>query len=454
VLFADLLLRKRNGARLAPAEIHELIRAYLCDEVTDYQMAAFLMAVWFVGLDPEETAALVEAMTRSGEVLDLSAVPGVKVDKHGLGGAAQPVSELVVPLVAAAGVPVPMMSGRGMGHTRGTLDKLEAIPGFRADLAPGEIVAALRDVGGVIVGATSRLVPADRRLLALRATTGTIDSVPLIAASVLSKKFAEGADRVVVDVKVGSGSLIPDGKKAEELAALLVAVGHEWGRAVVCYLTDMDQPLGYRLGTLLELEEVVAILRGRMDPRSRLLREVALVLAGEMLVLGERAPSHARARARLEELIASGAALAKLREIVERQGGDPRVLDDPARGGTATHTLAVEVPATGFVARMNAFEVGMAAVTLGAGRQRMADAIDRSAGIVLRVKRGSRVERGEVLAVLHGNDQGRLEAARARLLDAVAIGPERPAARPLVRARVDASGWHPVDSIDDLAAAG
>jgi pyrimidine-nucleoside phosphorylase/thymidine phosphorylase len=391
-------------------------------------------------------------MTASGETVDLSSIPGITVDKHGLGGAAQPVSEIVVALVAAAGVPVPMMSGRGMGHTRGTLDKLEAIPGFRADLSPEEFVAAVREVGGAIVGATPRLVPADRRLLALRAATGTIDSVPLIAASVLSKKFAEGAQRVVVDVKVGAGSLIPDDAGAEALAVLLVEVGRQWGRQVVCYLTDMDQPLGHRLGTLIELEEVVAILKGSADPRSRLLREVALVLAAEMLVLGERARSHAEARACVERLLAEGAALAKLRQVVARQGGDLRVLDDPGRAGRAALSETVRSPSAGFVTRMNAFDVGMAAVTLGAGRQRMDDVIDRTAGIVLEVKRGARVEPGQPLAVLHGNDGARIAAARQRFLAAVTIGAEPPAPRPLVRARVDAAGRHPVVSLDDLAA--
>lgn len=452
MLFYDLLLRKRNGGRLAPGEIHEVIGAYLKDEVTDYQMAAFLMAVWFVGLDAEETSALVETMTRSGEILDLSEVPGIKVDKHGLGGTAQPVSEIVVSLVAAAGVPVPMMSGRGMGHTRGTLDKLEAIPGFRIHLSPAEIVAALREVGAVIVGATAELAPADRRLLALRAVTGTIDSVPLIAASVLSKKFAEGADRVVVDVKLGSGSLIPDEARAAELATLLVAVGRRWGKEVVCYLTDMNQPLGHRIGTAIELGEVVAILRGSTDRRSRLLREVAIVLASEMVVLGGRATTREEARALVEAQITSGAALGKLKAIVARQGGDAGVLDDLSRLPPASLAVEVPAPAAGFVQRMDAYGVGMAAVTLGAGRQRMEDAVDHAAGIVLAVKRGARVERGQTLAVVHGNDRARIEAARARLLDAVTIGAAQPEPRPLVRARADADGTHPVATIDDLEA--
>ncbi|HWP35587.1 MAG TPA: thymidine phosphorylase, partial [Thermodesulfobacteriota bacterium] len=326
----DLIRAKRDGAALGEAELAFLVRGLLDGDVPDYQMAAFLMAVVFRGMTAAETAALTRVMRDSGRVLDLSAVPGVKVDKHSTGGVGDKVSLVLVPLVAAAGVPVPMIAGRALGHTGGTLDKLEAIPGLRTDLSADRVVAQVQAIRCAIAGQTAELAPADRRIYALRDATATVESIPLITASILSKKLAEGIDALVLDVKVGRGAFMPDETAARQLAASLVAVAREAGLRTVACLTDMDQPLGLAVGNALEVAEAVRVLRGERGPGLDEVRELTLVLGGWMLVLAGAAADPGEGGAVLAELLDDGAALAAFRALVAAQGGDPAVADDPA----------------------------------------------------------------------------------------------------------------------------
>jgi pyrimidine-nucleoside phosphorylase/thymidine phosphorylase len=405
-------------------------------EVPDYQMAAFCMAVFFRGMDPEEVSALTGAMLRSGDVLDLSDVPGAKVDKHSTGGVGDKVSLALAPLVAACGVRVPMISGRGLGHTGGTLDKLEAIPGFRTDLPPDRFRALVRDVGACLVGQTARLAPADRRLYALRDVTATVESIPLIAASIMSKKLAEGIDALVLDVKVGPGAFMKTAADARTLARTLAGIGRAAGKRVTALLTDMSQPLGRAVGNALEVGEAVELLRGG-GPAD--LREVTVALGAEMLLLGGGAADGASARRAIEGAIADGRGLAKLEEIVAAQGGDPAGLRDPGRLPRAPRTYEVPAPAAGFVQAIDCEAIGLAAVALGAGRAKVEDRVDPAVGIVVHRRIGDRVERGEPLCTVHEGDGSEPRArAGARLAGAFRIGEERAAPPPLVLERIEA----------------
>lgn len=432
----DLILKKRDGGTLSREELDFLVQGYVRGEVPDYQMAALLMAVYFRGMEPGEVADLTMAMVESGDRMDLGSIPGIKVDKHSTGGVGDKTTLVLAPLVAAAGVPVAKMSGRGLGHSGGTLDKLESIPGLTVDISPDRFLEQVRRIGVAVVGQSRRLVPADGKMYALRDVTGTVDSLPLIASSVMSKKIAAGADAIVLDVKTGSGAFMKDFDAALALARTMVDIGERAGRRTRALITNMDQPLGHAVGNTLELREAVATLAGG-GPAD--LRELCLVLGSHMLVLGGAARDLAEARSRLEELLVSGAALARLRAMVEAQGGDPRAVLPPtvqAQGGdpraappprpsTATAPTApaddllpvaryvhpVPARADGYVARVDALLVGRAAMVLGAGRARKEDRIDPAVGIVLRRKVGDPVARGEPLADVHYNDSDRLPAA-------------------------------------------
>jgi pyrimidine-nucleoside phosphorylase len=416
------------------ADIAALVDGFTRGEIPDYQMAAFCMAVFFRGMDAGEVGALTEAMLRSGDVLDLSDIPGAKVDKHSTGGVGDKVSLALAPLAAACGVKVPMISGRGLGHTGGTLDKLEAIPGFRVDLPVERFRELVRDVGACLLGQTARLAPADRKLYALRDVTATVESIPLIAASIMSKKLAEGIDALVLDVKVGSGAFMKRLEDARTLAHTLAGIGRGMGKKVAALLTAMDQPLGRAVGNALEVVETIELLRGGGPPD---LREVTVELVAEMLVLGGVAPDLPSARDAVGAAIADGRGLAKLEEIVRAQGGEAAAIRDPERLPRAPRTYEVRAPAAGRVVALDAEAVGLAAVALGAGRARLEDRVDPAVGLVVHHKVGDAVERGEPLCTVHEGDRSEpRDRITARLLQAWSIGPEAPGPRPLLLERI------------------
>jgi pyrimidine-nucleoside phosphorylase len=422
---AELIQRKRDGGELSAGEIGELVLAYARDEVPDYQMAAFCMAVYFQGLTPGETHALTDAMVRSGETVDLSALGRKVVDKHSTGGVGDKTSIALGPVVAACGVPFAKMSGRGLGHTGGTLDKLEAIPGFNVELAMDAFLRQVAEIGMAIIGQTAELVPADKRLYALRDVTATVDIIPLIASSIMSKKIAGGADAIVLDVKVGDGAFMKTLESARELAEAMRELGVRAGREVVCELTDMDQPLGRAVGNALEVREAVDTLRGE-GPED--LVELVLGASGHLLALSDLGVDQAEGRQGAEEALASGAALDLYERWVRAQGGDPAVEALPA----APVVRTVPAPEVGFVQGIAATAIGEAALRLGAGRVRKEDEIDHSVGIVCLAKRGDRVEPGSSLAEVHARSDEAAERALQEVTAAYRLGPEQPERRPIV----------------------
>jgi pyrimidine-nucleoside phosphorylase len=430
----ELIKAKRDGKRLAPEDIRAFIEAYTVGTVPDYQMAALCMAVFFRGMDAVELGAWTRAMLESGEVLDLSDTPGVKVDKHSTGGVGDKVSVSLAPLAAACGVPVPMISGRGLGHTGGTVDKLLSIPGFRMDLPVSEYRRLVREVGCCLISQTASIAPADKKLYALRDVTATVDCIPLIASSIMSKKLAEGINALVLDVKVGSGAFMKRVEDARTLARTMIGIGAEMGRKVTALLTDMDQPLGRAVGNALEIVEAVEMLRGRAPADYT---EVTMVLTAEMLVLGGKAASIPEARQKLERVVADGTAVLKLKEIVWAQGGDPRAIDDYALLPRARSTSDVLAPREGFVTAIDTEAVGLAAVALGAGRARVDSVIDPAVGFTLLRKVGEPVKAGEPIVRVHYNEPGPVEEVKARLLAAYHFGPQAPAPRPLVVERLE-----------------
>jgi pyrimidine-nucleoside phosphorylase len=427
---ADLIRRKRDAAELLPEEIRFLVDGYTRGDIPDYQMSAWLMAAFLRGLNGAETAALTDAMLHSGKVLDFSDIPGRKVDKHSTGGVGDKTSLIIAPIVAAAGLRVPMISGRGLGHTGGTLDKLESIPGFNVNLSLAEFRRALRTVGCGLIGQTAEIAPADKKMYALRDVTGTVENRSLICASIMSKKLAEGCDALVLDVKVGSGAFLKTEGDAALLAELMVETGRRMGKHVVALLTDMNQPLGRTAGNAMEVVESLEVLSGA-GPED--LRELCLVLAAWMLFLGERVNSVEAGKRLAAELIASGQAREKFREIVKQQGGDTRVVDDPKLLPRAAHTLDVAAAADGYIAATQCEQLGVAVVVLGGGREKKEDSVDPAVGLVFRKRNGDRIARGEPLCTLHYNSAARLDEARRLIETAYMIAPQPPAAgRPLV----------------------
>jgi pyrimidine-nucleoside phosphorylase len=414
----DVIRKKRDGVELSRGEIESLVNAYTRGDIPDYQVSAWLMAVVLRGMTRGETAALTDAMLRSGEVLDLSSLPKKKVDKHSTGGVGDKTSLVLAPLAAAAGVVVPMISGRGLGHTGGTLDKLEAIPGFNVNLPVAEFRRVLEVCGCAMIGQTAEIAPADRKLYALRDVTGTVESPYLICASIMSKKLAEGIDALVLDVKTGSGAFMKSEKDAAFLAELMVETGERMGKRVVALITDMDQPLGCMIGNSLEVVEVVDVLRGE-GPED--LRQLCIELAGWMLHLGGVSDSVAEAKKQSEKLIASGQALERFRQMVELQGGDPRTIDDPKKLPQARHTMTISSPKAGYLASLQCEQVGTACVILGGGRERKEDSVDPSVGIVLHKKVGDAVAAGEPLATVYYNDEARAARAKHRLEESYQI---------------------------------
>ena len=429
----ELLAAKRDGGALSPDEIRGLIDGFVRGEVPDYQMSAFAMAVFFRGMSRDETVALTLAMRDSGTVVDLSAVPLAKVDKHSTSGVGDKVSICLAPLVAACGVAVPMVSGRGLGHTGGTLDKLEAIPGFSVSLPIARYRELVAEVGTCMIGQTAELAPADKRLYALRDVTATVESIPLIVASILSKKLAEGIDGLVLDVKVGSGAFMKTEAQARELATALVEVARGAGKKCVAWLTRMDRPLGRAVGNALETIEAFEVLHGR-GPED--LVEVTLALGASMLVLGGVAATEDEARARLRAAIADGSAAAVARKMVAAQGGDPRAVDDPAVFARAPVIREVRAPRQGFITAIDTHAVGTAGVALGAGRVRAEDAVDPAVGFAFERNTGDAVTEGEVIAWVHAGDETRADEAVSRLLQAITVGDHAPASAPLLVGRV------------------
>jgi pyrimidine-nucleoside phosphorylase len=425
----DLIIRKRDGGELGEEEIDFLVAGIARGDIPDYQAAAFLMAVVCRGMSDAETALLTRAMIRSGEVIDLSRIAGPLVDKHSTGGVGDKVSLPLAPLAAACGLRVPMMSGRSLGHTGGTLDKLESIPGYRTDLTTARFVEGVERIGFAMIGQSDAVVPADRRLYALRDVTGTVESVPLITASILSKKFAEGATALVFDVKTGSGAFMQRPEQARELAVSLVRAAAGLGRRAAALITDMDQPLGRTVGNFLEVEEAVGCLQGR-GPAD--LEALTLRLAGWMLTLGGLCPDPDEGERIARSRLADGSAWRRFLANVEFQGGDVQTLLDPRRSPRARLGRAVATPAEGFVLRVDARALGMAGVVLGAGRSRKEDRVLPGVGVTLLKVAGDSVRANDELAMVHADDEARLEEARRLVAGAYAIGDEPPPDRPLV----------------------
>jgi pyrimidine-nucleoside phosphorylase len=426
----DVIRKKRDGGELSQGEIESLVNAYTAGDIPDYQVSAWLMAVVLRGMTRAETAALTDAMLRSGEILDLSSLSAKKVDKHSTGGVGDKTSLVLAPLAAAAGVAVPMISGRGLGHTGGTLDKLESIPGFNVNLPVAQFRNILGACGCAMIGQTAEIAPADRKLYALRDVTGTVESPYLICASIMSKKLAEGIDALVLDVKTGSGAFMKNEKDAAFLAELMVETGERMGKQVVALITDMDQPLGCMIGNALEVVEVVKVLRGE-GPDD--LHQLCIELAGWMLHLGGVSATVAEGKEQSEKLIASGKAFDKFRQMVKLQGGDPRAIDDPRILPQARHTMTVSSPKDGYLASLQCEQVGTACVILGGGRERKEDSVDPAVGIVLHKKVGDAVSIGEPLATIYYNAEARAASARQLLEESYRIA-DSPAAerRPLI----------------------
>lgn len=418
ILISDVIRAKRDGNELSPAEIAAFIDGYTSGAVPDYQASALLMAIVWRGMSDAELGAWTEAMLRSGEVIDLSDVPGYKVDKHSTGGVGDKVSLPLAPLAAEAGLRVPMISGRGLGHTGGTLDKLEAIPGFRTDLSVARFRELVDRLNVGLIGQTAEIAPADKKLYALRDVTATVECIPLIASSIMSKKLAEGIDGLVLDVKTGSGAFMARREDARALATTMVAIGRTAGRDVVARITDMSQPIGRWVGNALEVIESVEVLQGR-GPAD--LRALTIELTAEMLVLAGSDATHDAGRARAARILDSGAALERFERVVEAQGGDPRALTDRSRLPGYRSRLDVAAASDGFVSAMDCAEIGRASLMIGAGRARKEDAIDPGVGIQVHARLGDRVEAGAPLFTLCYNDDREVVAAARRLRAAVAI---------------------------------
>jgi pyrimidine-nucleoside phosphorylase len=434
----DLIRKKRDGGELSSDEIGFLVRAYTDDEIPDYQMAAWLMAVLIRGMNGPELGALTGAMLHSGEVLDLSDLPGPKIDKHSTGGVGDKTSLIIAPVVAAAGVTVPMISGRGLGHTGGTLDKLQSIPGFNINLSLSEFRRVLRACGCGLIGQTAEIAPADKKLYALRDVTATVESPNLICASIMSKKLAEGIDGLVLDVKTGSGAFMKTEKDSVHLAELMVETGERMGKKMVALITDMDQPLGLKVGNALEVEECIEVMNGD-GPAD--LREISVELAAWMLYLAGRTRSVDTGRQLADQLIRDRSALKKFREIVVEQGGDPGAIDDPRRLPQARNRMPVLSSATGFVEAIQCEQVGIASLVLGGGREKKEDTIDPAVGLVLHKKVGDAVQKGEPLCTLHYNSDARLGSAQNLLQQAYRIADKPPTVRrPLIYRVISGKG--------------
>lgn len=432
----DIIMKKRNGLPLTQPEISYFVSGFTAGQIPDYQMSALLMAIYFQGMNAQETAWLTDAMANSGDLVDLSAIAGIKVDKHSTGGVGDKTTLIVAPIVAACGVPVAKMSGRGLGHTGGTIDKLESIPGFQTTLEKEDFFAIVRRVGLSIIGQSGDIAPADKKLYALRDVTATVDNLSLIASSIMSKKIASGANAIVLDVKTGSGAFMKTLDDAVKLAKAMVDIGEKVGRKIIALITDMDVPLGHAIGNTLEVIEAVETLQGR-GPAD--LEAVSIELAANMLYLAEKGTLK-ECQAMAREMLNNGAAFEKLKAMTQAQQGDVRFLEEPSRFKKAAVIHEVKALTSGYVTAMDTERCGIASVILGAGRENKGDPIDYSAGIILRRKTGEWVSQGETLAELHTNQPESIEAAQDMLLTAIQISSQSPQEKPLIYARVSYDG--------------
>jgi pyrimidine-nucleoside phosphorylase len=424
----DLITKKRDGGELTENDINSLIRGYTDGTIPDYQMSAMAMAIFFRGMTPTERANLTMAMVHSGETIDLSEIAGIKVDKHSTGGVGDTTTLVLAPLVASIGVPVAKMSGRGLGHTGGTIDKLESVPGFHVEIDNGTFIELVNRNGLAVIGQSDNLTPADKKLYGLRDVTGTVNSIPLIASSIMSKKIASGADAIVLDVKTGDGAFMKEMAEAEDLAACMVDIGNRVGRRTVAVLSDMSQPLGNAIGNALEVKEAIDTLRG-VGPQD--LTELCLTLGSHMAVLAGVASSKEEARVLLEQAIANGQALEKFRTFLASQGGDASIVDEPERLPTAKYRFEVPSKESGFVAAIAAENMGLAAMLLGAGRATKESKIDLAVGIVLHKKVGDSVRAGESLATIHANNEA-VQEVMAKIYESMRIQEQMVTPPPLV----------------------
>lgn len=435
--FCDLIIKKRNGLRLSEKEIDYAIKAFDEGEIPDYQMSAMLMAIYFQGMDIKEIKYLTMAMVNSGKIIDLSSIPGIKVDKHSTGGVGDTTTLALAPMVAAAGVPVAKMSGRGLGHTGGTIDKLESIKGFKTELSLNQFIDIVKKVGASVISPTSDLAPADKKLYALRDVTGTIDSIPLIVGSIMSKKLAAGADAIVLDVTTGSGAFMQEYKDSLKLGKIMVDIGLELGKETVAVVSNMDEPLGFAIGNSLEVKEAIDILENR-GPED--LRNLCLALGAHMLKLGGTAKNYKEGRNRLEKILKEGTAFDKFKEMVAAQGGNAKVVDKPELLPVAKYCTKIKADINGYIQKIDSRLIGESAMLLGAGREKKESEIDLSVGIILKKKVGSKVNINEDLAEVYYNDSEKLKEAKNKLFSSFVIGDRKPKKLPLILATISKEG--------------
>ncbi|HVN47703.1 MAG TPA: thymidine phosphorylase [Bacteroidota bacterium] len=437
----ELIRKKREGGSLTEEEFRYMITNYVEGRVPDYQMSAFLMAAFFRGMSKEETLTFTKLMLHSGAVLDLSEIPGIKVDKHSTGGVGDKVSLILAPMVAACGVPVPMISGRGLGHTGGTLDKLESILGFRTNLSIDEYKRVIREIGLVMIGQTKEIAPADKKMYALRDVTATVECIPLIAGSIMSKKLAEGIDALVLDVKTGRGAFMQTYERSLELAQTLVDIGNGFGKETIGFITDMNQPLGTAIGNWLEVVESVECLRGTSgnNDASADLMEVTYVLSGAMVYLGKKAKSIEEGIEKCKRTIQDGSAYKKFLDLVRIQGGNVETIEHLETYPKSKYSIEIRSTQKGFVESIDSFELGLTSIMLGAGREKIDDVLDMKAGIVLKKKVGDAITKGEPLAFLYTDRQHVLDAANRRIAKAYSIAPQCPQKKPLILKKITAS---------------
>ena len=442
----ELIRKKREGGTLTEEEFRYLISGYVAGNIPDYQMSAFLMACFFRGMSDTETVTFTKLMQYSGEVLDLSEIPGIKVDKHSTGGVGDKVSLILAPIVASCGVPVPMISGRGLGHTGGTLDKLESIPGFSTSLSIAEYKRVIKEIGLVMIGQTKEIAPADKKMYALRDVTATVECIPLIAGSIMSKKLAEGIDALVLDVKTGRGAFMQSYERSLELAQALVKIGNMSGKTeTIGFITDMSQPLGSAIGNWLEVVESVECLRGSLgtNDHSSDLMEVTHLLSGAMLMLGKKAGTVQEGIEKSKQAIKNGSAYDKFLQLVKIQGGKTSAIENLQQYPLSKFLLEIKSPDDGFLGSIDALELGLSAIMLGAGREKIDDTIDHKAGIILKKKVGDRVETGDALAVFHTDREAVVEAARKRIAQAFAVVKTEPKRPVMIHTMLDRNGVRP-----------